>query len=1030
MTNTNRPHTEPLHMIGREKEASLLRSCVEGLLSGNARWKLKSTSSRDLNGTLSDFEVNKELVMIQGDSGVGKTFLARRLGKEVDDLENGVFVEGKSSIGGTHKPYSTIGAAINEICRRLKSNAPNVASISEAISKRLGKEVEVLFPIIPQLKSFVSYSPEADDVSLSESSAMMSQSGNDGIDFLHIKRRIKYALRVVIRALNACCEPLVILLDDLQWADIASLETAANILTDIENTHPMVVVACYRSNEVIEKSKRWEKVDSIIRRASSAATCHLSAIHLADFRINEARAMLAVHDDKATEEFAEKCFSQTSGNPLFLREFMNAAKRDELLEMIEHANEPINSVVKLHNLKMSRLPESMQLLLQYSAGMGSSFRIDHLATIWEKHGAVDSESGSMMEIVRFLEDELFIESCGVDEYKWVHDTIQEAALSIEGESNAMFQFEIGMTLYHAMEADELESKLFDVADLINTGRNSHRAEFAALNLRAAEQAYRLAAFYSAHQYAKNGIEQLPHDSWTSKRELSMKLFTIAAKIDLALGDDEGAQRHSGKVLNQSNLSIIQSLSLRIAMIRKLAHTDMKYEDAIGVCLVLLDEFQYKFVQNQTLAPFQAIKTLYKTIKTVKSGNYLSNLGMMKDRKKLSVARILAQISYVCSLSDNDNLELLSMCHIVELTTKHGYFEYSGKAFAALGNASVGLLNADTDSLADGALSMRLLNLDYQVAARFSEIALELQKKSGTSLKAQTLFDTNAMCLTFSKPIQFLIEPMMEAHDAAMRIGDTNAGLSCLSCYHIWMPYMMGKPLRRIIQHFPKLIHQAEELGTRIAVMLKMHWQMMVNLTKKSDGKLEGRMFSSTNFKGSNSEYLATIHFAEGELLAFSNLDALSTARALESEDKYTKLYPANFLGMIETFHRGVALYAMARKTKKKRFKAAGTKIRKQVQAWTEAGNASITHYQLLLNAEHVSLDDRNDEARKLYLDAITFAARTGQLHHAALCNERYADFLTHHSPDEEEAKYRLSEAIRYYKEWGAMGKAELLEKML
>ncbi|KAL3928248.1 MAG: hypothetical protein SGBAC_012732, partial [Bacillariaceae sp.] len=622
-----------------------------------------------------------------------------------------------------------------------------------------------------------------------------------------------------------------------------------------------------------------------------------------------------------------------------------------------------------------------------------------------------------MEMIRFLEEERFIESCGVHEYKWAHDTIQEAVLSIEGKSNAMFQFEIGMSLYHSMEADELESKLFDVADLINKGRKSRRAEFAALNLRAAEQAYRIAAFISAQEYARKGIEQLPSDSWTSKRELSMQLFTIAAEIDLALGDDKGAQRHSDKVLNQSNLSAIQSLSLRIAMVRKLATTDMKYEEAIGICLDLLDELNYKFVQNRTLAPFQATKTLYKTIKAVKSGDYLSNLGIMRDRKKLSVVRILAQISYVCSLSDDANLGLLSICHIVELTIKHGYFEYSGKAFAALGNASVGLLNADNDTLADGALSMRLLNLDYQVAARFSEVALSLQKKTGTSLEAQTLFDANAMCLTFSKPVQFLIEPMMLAHNIAMRVGDTNCGLLCLSCYHIWMPYMMGKPLRRIIQHFPKLIHQAEELDTRITIILKMHWQMMVNLTKRSDGKLEGRMFSSKSFKGSKSEYLATIHFAEGELLAFSNLETLDTKRAVESEEKYAKLSPANFLGIIEAFHRGVALYAMARKTKKKKYRAAGAKIRKRVQAWTEAGNASVTHYQLLLNAEHASLDDKNDEARKLYLDAITFAARTGQLHHAALCNERYADFLTDHSPDEEEAKYRLTEAIRYYKEW-------------
>ena len=150
----------------------------------------------------------------------------------------------------------------------------------------------------------------------------------------------------------------------------------------------------------------------------------------------------------------------------------------------------------------------MRLLLQYAACMGSSFRIKHLSTIWGKHGAAaGSEAESLAEMVRFLEQGRFIESCGVDEYKWVHDTIQEAALLIDEKSNAMFQFENGSTLYHAMDVEELETKLFEVADLINTGRKNRRAEFAALNLRAARKAYGLAAFYSAQEYASKGIEQ-------------------------------------------------------------------------------------------------------------------------------------------------------------------------------------------------------------------------------------------------------------------------------------------------------------------------------------------------------------------------------------------------------------------------------------------------------------------------------------------------------------------------------------------
>jgi hypothetical protein len=58
---------------------------------------------------------------------------------------------------------------------------------------------------------------------------------------------------------------------------------------------------------------------------------------------------------------------------------------------------------------------------------------------------------------------------------------------------------------------------------------------------------------------------------------------------------------------------------------------------------------------------------------------------------------------------------------------------------------------------------------------------------------------------------------------------------------------------------------------------------------------------------------------------------------------------------------------------------------------------------------------------------MVYTARTGHLHHAALSNERYADYRLLRS-DIDDAKYHMSEAIRYYREWGAVGKAEQLRK--
>jgi len=121
---------------------------------------------------------------------------------------------------------------------------------------------------------------------------------------------------------------------------------------------------------------------------------------------------------------------------------------------------------------------------------------------------------------------------------------------------------------------------------------------------------------------------------------------------------------------------------------------------------------------------------------------------------------------------------------------------------------------------------------------------------------------------------------------------------------------------------------------------------------------------------------------------------------------------------------------MARKTKKQKYKRWANKIRKTIKTWKEKGSQNVVHYLFLLSAEHAVLNKNYQAAMKHYKQAIVFAARSGHLHDAGLFNERYADFLRHRLGDEDEANYRLNEAIKFYSDWGAKAKVELLEGRL
>lgn len=127
--------------------------------------------------------------------------------------------------------------------------------------------------------------------------------------------------------------------------------------------------------------------------------------------------------------------------------------------------------------------------------------------------------------------------------------------------------------------------------------------------------------------------------------------------------------------------------------------------------------------------------------------------------------------------------------------------------------------------------------------------------------------------------------------------------------------------------------------------------------------------------------------------------------------------------MSETFGRGVALFAMARKTKKRSYEKEANTIRKQVAKWLKAGNPNVEHFHWLLQAEYEALGKQLDNADESYRKSIAVATTGNYLQYIALFHERYSDFLLNVRSCEGEAAHHAREAARYFEEWGAVTRA-------
>mmetsp|Transcript_9106 Transcript_9106/g.21673 ORF Transcript_9106/g.21673 Transcript_9106/m.21673 type:complete len:492 (+) Transcript_9106:1575-3050(+) len=486
-------------------------------------------------------------------------------------------------------------------------------------------------------------------------------------------------------------------------------------------------------------------------------------------------------------------------------------------------------------------------------------------------------------------------------------------------------------------------------------------------------------------------------------------------MELALGNGKKAELYSREILRRNEFSTMEKMPLKIACVRKLSLLDSNFSQAIERGLELLQEMGYGLVRSRKLLTIQAMAALQSTIKRVKAAPAARDLhktfSLATDQKHKMCTLLLGNIGFSTYQTKETMLHILSICRIVQMTLDHGVAPESGGGFTGLGLLAVHV------------------NGDFKTGYRIAERGLAIQKIAGKYREGTTFFTGYSFSLAWTLKLEAILKPLSEGYASSMRVGDPTYAMWALVSRHIWIPYMIGKPLARIMKELSLIQSQMEELSTfEQLVIVKVFWQMILNMRSNSPHahKLEGFMFSRNDHEEGKSVQAGIVHFTEGELLVFFKPEEAAD-RAIHDGNKFSKLCPCMCLGMIETFHRGVALYIMARKTKQRKYKSHASKIRKTIKKWLKAGNPNVEHYDLLLDAEHAALNKAHHRAEKLYLEAIELASRMGYLHHAGLFNERYADFLHHERKDAVKSAHFLNEAIRFYEQWGAVKKVKMLK---
>jgi predicted ATPase len=766
-------------LYGRSQELGLLEDVLKRVVE----------EEQGQNDTAPTTNNKHETVLVSGESGAGKSTLVRtfRDGVRENNGQSAFFVEGKFDQNqDTGRPYSAIADAATQLCHSIRES-DYFQEIREAIMTSLSGEISVLLKLIPAMKVITK------GLALKNE---QTERASSNYEFKHFMITFRSFLKVVSQA-----HPLVIFLDDLQWADEASRQLISAITSDMSITN-FLFIGAFRDDEIDPSS-----ILSWVGRPSETGVDVVNILvgPLDSDSVNKMVADLTERRIDSTKELSELVGRKTGRNAYFLAQYMGALQRQGLLnfsfrsnrwewdlQQIESRTDVSKNVVGLLLGKIHGMAPDVQQVLMLASCLGFVFDVDALERIViseallkiEEENKREKEVGLEKSIRdageaevresfhRALKDavkENLIEETAT-KFKFSHDRVQQAAYALmpSGDNAYFLHVRIGKVLLKmSEEIEEGEWLFFAGVDLLTkfasqASDEGFRVELARLSLEAGKKAGLKSAFIPATNYLLGGIELLdPTNRWTEHYELCLELHIKAAEVGRTYGDF-----HETLALVEEIVAHGQCLKdkLRAQLIKAyVLGGQNKLVDAIETCTVALKQLGIRLPSNpKTFHVLFEYARTKRMLKGRKASDLLS-LPRTSDELKIETIRFLNAASIFAWHADLENVASFLFLKMMRLTLKNGLCKFSPFAFATFGMllAAIG---------------------EHKEGYEFGRVALELHdhlEDSRDCIASTTVVVES--CLThLRKPLYDSLAPMLESHQIGMATGEIEFAALCLS----------------------------------------------------------------------------------------------------------------------------------------------------------------------------------------------------------------------------------------------------------
>ncbi|MDZ7963113.1 MAG: AAA family ATPase [Aulosira sp. DedQUE10] len=1023
----------PQKLYGRDREIATLLNACERVLGGNRKeLGLYSPSS------------SSEMMLVSGYSGIGKSALVQEVYQPIT-RRKGYFISGKFDLLQRNIPYASIIQAFQKLIRQLLTESEaQIAAWREKILAALCINCQVIINVIPEVELIVGKQPAVTQLGVAESQNRFNRVLQN---FIHVFSKVEH--------------PLVIFLDDLQWADSASLKLIQLLMTESDSQY-LFLIGAYRDNEVSATHPLMLTLEDIQKTNQNnyAQKLHpiVNHIALSPLDLTHITQLIAetLHCDQSkAKPLAELAITKTYGNPFFVTEFLKSLYTQELLKfnfnqgvwqwnLADIQATPItNNVVELMADKIQNLSVQTQQILKLAACIGHQFDLQTLSTVYKKTAIATVtdlseaiESGLIIALGN--EDKLLRAEDWIKQergaelkfsishilpliyYKFLHDRVQQAAYClIPEDQKQIVHLQVGQLLLRNNQCSR-DEKIFDIVNQLNFGiqlitNQSERYKLAELNLITGKKAKASTAYSSAMNYFQVGMKLLGSSSWQEQYELTLELYREAAEAAYINGDFSEMDCYIQIVLQQAKtvLEKVKAYEIKI----QFCAARNKMQGTIETTLEILDLLEIRFPQNPKQLDVQQSYEQTKHLLTGKEPLDLINLPEMTDPHKIAALRLMSNVTISAYNTAPIIFQLMTLQQ-VKLLVQYGNAAVSASSYAWYGLFLSGIVD------------------DIDTGYQFGQLALKiLDKFDAKEFQAKTIFAFNIFIRHWKEHIKETLSPLLKSYQFGLEIADFEyATRSALHyCCH---SYISGNSLIETEQEMARYSNVMIELKQE-AILCKneIFRQSVLKLIDRSetpigwscgdynDEKLL-RFLLGTNLR--NTIFM----FAISKLIVSYLLeDFCQVNQYAILAEKYLDSGCAFILAVIFNFYDSLyklAIYKNVQNYEKIHILEKVQNNQAKMQIWAHHAPMNFLHKFYLVAAERHRVLGEHIQAMDNYDRAIELAKEHEYIQEEALANELAAKFYLAKGMTKIAQVYMV-DAHYCYQQWGATAKVRHLE---